>query len=227
MMLLAIDTSTRMASLALAREGELWSELTWVAGKNHTAELVPRIQGLLAQAGLGPRELQGVTVAVGPGSFNGVRAGVAVAKAMAFALNLPLIGVSSLEVQAYPFATTGLPVCALQEAGRGQMAAAIYQTWYRKWRPRLAERLVTWEELVELLCRPTIVCGEINPHLALELKRRLGRRALLAPPAAAPRRAGYLAELGWQRLRQGELLHPALIQPLYLRRPAITQRRKP
>lgn len=225
--LLAIDTCTRLASLALAQQEQVRVELTWAAGQQHTAQLAPRIAYLLAQNSLKPRDLEAVVVAVGPGSFNGVRAGMALAKALAFALGIPLVGVSALEVQAYAYASTGLPICPLQDAGRGELAVALYRSFYRRWRQLRPEGIVSWEELQDLIRQPTIICGDLYPHLAPELRRRLGQKAILAPFSASPRRAGHLAELGWRLLKKGQLPHPDLVQPLYLRRPAVTERRKP
>ncbi|MDP2728314.1 MAG: tRNA (adenosine(37)-N6)-threonylcarbamoyltransferase complex dimerization subunit type 1 TsaB, partial [Dehalococcoidia bacterium] len=71
-LLLAIDTCTRLASVALAQEEEVQAEFTWLAGQNHTAQLAPRLQYLLSQGSLNPQSLGAVIVAIGPGSFNGV-----------------------------------------------------------------------------------------------------------------------------------------------------------
>lgn len=224
--LLSIDTCTRLASVALAREEQVWIEHTWVAGRDHTAQLAPRIQSLFSEATLAPTSLGAVVVATGPGSFNGVRAGMATAKAMAFALDLPLVGVSGLEAQAYVYAPTGLPICPIQDAGRGELAVALYRTVEGGWLQVRPEAIVSWEELEGLIQEPTIICGDLYPSLAAEARRRLTERAILTTPAAGPRRAGYLAELGWIQIKEGKAQHPGLVQPLYLRRPAITERRK-
>lgn len=225
--ILAIDACTRLAGIALAQEGRVLAEHTWMAGQDHTAQLAPRIQLLLAQSSLAPDDLSAIAVAIGPGSFNGVRAGMALAKGMAFALNIPLAGLSTLEVQAYPFASTGLPVCAIQDAGRGELAVAVFRTQRLLWRRLHPEAITSWDQLQDLIPRPTIICGDIHPDLAAEIRRRLGGKALLSSPAAGPRRAGYLAELGWMQIKEGKAGDPSLVQPLYLRRPAVTERRKP
>lgn len=225
--LLAIDTCTRLASVALAREGQVWIEHTWVAGRDHTAQVAPRLQYLLSQASLAPKDLGAVAVASGPGSFNGVRAGMALAKAMAFALGIPLAGVSALEVQAYPHAPSDLPICPIQDAGRGELAAALYRRTKEGWAQVRPEAIVSWDDLEGWIEEPTIVCGDLYPGLVGEVERRLQSRAILPPVAASPRRAGYLAELGWLQIKSGKAVHPSLVQPLYLRRPAITERRKP
>lgn len=226
-LLLAIDTCTRYASIAISQGDEVLAELTWLAGHDHTAQTAPRLQHLLSQCSLRPENLEAVVVAVGPGSFNGVRAGMALAKSLAFGLGVSLVGISALEVQAYPYAPTGLLVCPIQDAGRGELAAALYRIEDGSWQQLRPEGITSWEELEELVTRPAIICGDLYPNLAPEIQKRLGARALMAPPSAAPRRASYLAELGRQKLETGDIPPIGEVQPLYLRRPAISQRKKP
>src|SRR4030043_300257 len=129
---LAIDTSTNFCSIGLSRQGETIAELTWRSEQSHTVELVPNIVRLLNQAKITPQSLRAVFVAKGPGSFNGLRVGISTAKGLALALSIPLVGISTLEVEAYPFAFTKLPICPIHNAGRGEIAAAVYQlkgTW--------------------------------------------------------------------------------------------------
>ena len=127
---LAIDTSTDFATIGLSREGETIAELAWRSGQNHTTELVPSIVRLLNHTKLDPQSLGAVFVAKGPGSFNGLRVGMSTAKGLAFALRIPLIGIVTLEIEAYPFGFTRLPLCPIHNAGRGEIAAALYQQNY-------------------------------------------------------------------------------------------------
>ena len=103
---LAIDTSTDFAGIALSSEGDVITELTWHSPQNHTVELVPNIDKMLKQSNITPESLNAVFVAKGPGSFNGLRVAMSTAKGLAFSLNIPLIAISTLEVEAYPFAFT-------------------------------------------------------------------------------------------------------------------------
>ena len=98
MLLLALDTSTRQASIALCTEDEVLGEYAWHVGNNHSVELLDRIQRISGESGKALSELDAVAVATGPGSFNGVRVALATAKSLAFALHKPLVGVSTLDV---------------------------------------------------------------------------------------------------------------------------------
>jgi tRNA threonylcarbamoyl adenosine modification protein YeaZ len=220
-MILAIDTSTDNASLALVQDGRALAEANWRCEQNHTVELLPRLVSLLDEAKAGIGSISGIVVARGPGSFNGLRVGISTAKGLAFSLGVPLIGVSSLEVVAYGHAETGLPVCPILNAGRGEIATAIYQRQDSKWRQLVAEHITTLDALCSAITTKTVFCGEFIPQLADKLKKKLKEKAVIV--ATDPPRARLLAELGEQRFKAGDYDSPATLQPLYLRRPAITQ----
>jgi len=221
---LAIDTSTYFASVALSREGETIAELTWHAEQNHTVELIPNIEYILNQAKLNEKSLAAIFVARGPGSFNGLRVGVSTAKGLAFALNIPLVGIGTLEIEAYPFAPTGLLLCPIHNAGREEIATALYRQ-DQGWHCLKEEHITTVEVLCQYIKEKTVFCGEIPPTVIEQLRRTLGERAVIPEPAIRLRHACYLAALGWQQLEQGHRDDPANLQPIYLRQPPITQRK--
>jgi len=109
-MQLAIDTSTDTASLALVQDSEVLAELTWRCGQNHTTQLLPHLSHLLNQVNLSLQSASCIIVARGPGSYNGLRVGISTAKGLAFSLGIPIIGISTLEAEAYQHAEIGLPV---------------------------------------------------------------------------------------------------------------------
>jgi tRNA threonylcarbamoyladenosine biosynthesis protein TsaB len=219
---LAIDTSTDIAGIALSSQGKIIAELTWHAGQNHTTELVPNLICLLEQTKLNLKDVNGVIVAKGPGSFNGLRVGMSFAKGLALSLNIPIVGIGTLEVEAFPYAFTASPICPIQNAGRGEIATALFQTKRGKWCRLVEEHITIVEALLPKLNRRTIFCGEIPQEVALQLEERLGRKALIIKGAAGLRRGGYLAELGWRRLGAGDFDRSPTLEPLYLRRPSIT-----
>jgi tRNA threonylcarbamoyl adenosine modification protein YeaZ len=220
-MILAIDTATDSAGIALVQGEEAPTELTWRCEQNHTRELLPHLARLLDEAGADISSISGVIVAKGPGSFNGLRAGVSTAKGLAFSLGIPIIGISSLEVVAYEHAGTGLPICPIFNAGRGEIATAIYQRQDNKWLQLVAEHITTIDSLCSGITTKTIFCGEFIPQVASELRKHLGEKAVIATTQLS--QARLLAELGKQRLEAGDYDSPTTLQPLYLRRPAITQ----
>lgn len=222
---LAIDTSTNVAGVCLSDKGAVIAELTWNTGQNHTTELVPNIKNMLAQKNTGMESISAIIVAVGPGSFNGLRVGLSTAKGFAFALKVPIIGVSTLETEAFPFACTRLPVCPVHNAGRGEIAAALYRQ-KTDWQCLQKEHLTTIENLCSRTRTRTLFCGELLDTAIDEIKQRLGDRAVIPDAAARLRRPGFLAQLGWQRLSAGIQDNPYTLEPIYLRQPPITLSKK-
>ncbi|MBN1188566.1 MAG: tRNA (adenosine(37)-N6)-threonylcarbamoyltransferase complex dimerization subunit type 1 TsaB [Dehalococcoidales bacterium] len=226
-MQIAIDTSTDFAGLAIVRDCDVIAEMTWRCGSNHTVELYPRLDYLLSGSGLDIREADCVYVALGPGAFNGLRVGVGAAKGLALCLRIPIIGISTLESMAYQHASAGLPLCSVQKAGREEIAAAVFQQKPRKgWTRLSAEHITTIEALVSEIREETLFCGDLNPEVRDRIKKSLGRKALFPPFSLKTRTAVFLAELGRRRFLKGDFDNLATLQPIYLRRPHITERKK-
>ena len=222
-MKLAIDTSTDTASIALVQDSEVLAELTWHCGQNHTTQLLPHLTYLLDRAKINLQAIRYIIVAKGPGSFNGLRIGVGTAKGLAYSLGIPIIGVSTLEVEAYQHAETGLPTCPILNAGRGEIATALYQKKGKRWLQLTPEHITTVDTLCTQITTKTVFCGEFIPFISTQLRKQLQQRAIIPPPATRLRRASFLAELGQQRLEAGYYDDPSTLQPLYLRRPLITK----
>lgn len=219
-MLLAIDTATRYASLAVYDGERVISEETWRTANYHTVELMPAIVRMLERQDVSVGALQAVGVSLGPGSFTGLRIGMGVAKGLVLSREIPLLGVPTLEIVAYPHFSQRQPICAVVEAGRGRLCVQIYRRRRGRWRPTNEPRLTTPEGLCGMVETTTLFCGEIDAVLSALLQERLAEKASLASPAASLRRAGYLAELAWARFQQGEADDPDTLSPIYLQQPA-------
>ena len=220
-MLLAIDTSTRNASVALSDGDRVVGVRAWHSMVNHSAELMPALAGLLESRGLRPQELDAVAVALGPGGFSALRTGVSAAKGLAMALRIPIIGVKSLDLEAFPFREAGTATCALLEAGRGEAASALLAQNGSRVRE---DRISGPEELLDELDTPgdvtALFCGEGLPVWAEAIRTRLGPRALICHTLPSARSAS-LAALAQQRLETGDSDDLDSLQPHYLRMPSI------
>ena len=215
-MLLAIDTATHVAGLALYDQSGPRAEQVWYTANNHSVELMPLIVRMCEQTGLTPAGLSAVAVSLGPGSFTGLRVGLSVAKGLAVALSIPVFGVPTLDATAYAHRRESAPVCAIVPAGRGRWCAALYRATEGRWQRQSEYLLSTPERLAALLQEPTLVCGEIDAPLSEFLRRVAGPHVILASPASALRRPGYLAELAWQRLSVGERDDLVTLAPIYV-----------
>jgi tRNA threonylcarbamoyladenosine biosynthesis protein TsaB len=232
-MLLAIDTSTTRAGVALY-DGRVLAELSWLAGRDHGRQLLPLIHDLLERLGRRPADLAAVAAARGPGSFTGLRVGLAVARGLGFALGVPLYGIGSLDVLA-----AGLPaydgrIRAVLEAGRGRVATAAFEPSPDVPRQLDQIRGLSADELPALVREeaahaPCAVVGDLTPELRgvlADLASELGSaasasgaaRLTVATPAASVRRPAVLAELAWRRHASGHAPDPAEGEPIYLAR---------
>jgi tRNA threonylcarbamoyladenosine biosynthesis protein TsaB len=217
-MLLAIDTSTTITGLALYGVAGLQAECAWASGRNHTAQLLPQLDMLLGHIGTSRNELQAVAVALGPGSWSGLRVGLSVAKGLALAGNLPIFGVSSLEALAYQQQRRGLSIYPLIRLGRDRFASAgfSFTSWIERHSP---DRNLSLAELCAEVEGRALFCGDLNDQVRDTLTEALGDGALFPSPAASLRRPGYLAELAWQRLQHGEHDDIIALEPVYLGEP--------
>lgn len=217
-MLLAIDTATHMAGLALYDPVKGWvlGEEVWHSVNNHTIELMPRLVRLLEQQDVAATDLTGLVVSLGPGSFTGLRIGLGVAKGLAQACPAPMVGIPTLDVVARPHMAQRLPIWAILQAGRGRICAGHYIRYRGRWRKQGDYRLTTLLELCEEVAEPSLFCGEIDSQGAEQIRQRLGAESVIATPAASVRRAAYLAELGWKRLSRGDYDTAATLSPIYL-----------
>jgi tRNA threonylcarbamoyladenosine biosynthesis protein TsaB len=218
---LSIDTASALASIALTRKAALVAEQTWDCGRDQSRQLLPAIDALLTQRGVTKDDLRAIFVCIGPGTYAGVRVGMSTAKGLAFGLNVPLVGVGRLEIEAYAFASYAGPVVAVHKAGRNDFAWAAY-AWTLgaggERRELSAPRLTPKDEIVALLPEGSFVTGDVDDELAAQLTKR-GLR--FASGAATARRASLLAEIAWGRLAAGDTDDPNSLEPLYLREPAI------
>ncbi len=245
MLLLALDTSTHQASVALCDENRLYGEHTWHVGNNHSVELLESVQRLFVEGELSMSMLDGLAVALGPGSFNGVRVAVATAKALAFALRKPLVGISTLEIAAAQHQQWPGLVCSLLGAGRTELYAACYLfegleidgtiTYtphlvgdYQMLTPAdlasyLQEQITPQlADNAELRGSPYLFCGEISEFSRQALSQHMNGQAFFGESLRSVRHGSILANLAQQRFAEQRLDDPLLLEPLYLRRPSIT-----
>src|SRR5215469_4891476 len=224
MLLLALDTSTRQASIALCSESELYGEYSWHISNNHSVELLVNIQRLVAECGKTMPDIEAVAVARGPGSFNGLRVALATAKTLAFALKIPLVGVGTLDSIAAQERQWPGPVCAVLEAGRSELYAACYvfdevrndngvithqmlqlSDYLLDTPQRLAAYLQAqasdWLGVPgERQLPPFLFCGELSNTSRQALLAQMHEKGLFVPGIAATRHASTLAVLAMQQL---------------------------
>lgn len=215
-LLLAIDTSTEVAGLALYDTQQV-SEFSWHAGRNQTASLLSEIRHLLRLNQRTVRDLRAVAVAIGPGSFNGLRVGLSTAKALSYGLGIPIVGVVTLDAVAYPHVYGGGPIRAFIPAGRGRAVVAEYRRRNERWERLSDLRNERLEQLADDLLEPTLLAGELSPEFEETLTAN--PLAVIPPPALRVRRPSYIAEVAFQRWQAGEVDQIETIEPIYVHTP--------
>jgi tRNA threonylcarbamoyladenosine biosynthesis protein TsaB len=209
MRVLAIDTSTLAGGVALVDGERTVAEYLLDIRLTHSERLMPAVDRVMADAGWRPEELRGLAVAVGPGSFTGLRIGVGAVKGLALALGLPIAAVPTLDALAASLPGAALPVCAVVVARRQEVYASLYR-WHGTAMRREWEYLaLSPGALVERLQEPVMLVGEGASLIDSPL-------AHPAPPWRAQVSVAAVGHLGVQQLRAGHTVDPAELVPLYV-----------
>ncbi len=213
MLLLATDTSGKHGSIALARGNSDGScdviEVVPVAGGTFSAQLVPQIAALLAHRGFSKSDIGAFVVASGPGSFTGLRVGLAAIKALAEILGKPIASVSLLEVIALSAGTQG-KVVAVMDAGRGEVYVGEYEVAGHSAKV-LSEQLLRKEEAWGAVQGSPVITSD---RVLAEAARAVG----LTTSVIEPVDAGVLAGVGWRKIRSGDTVSPEQLEANYIRR---------
>jgi tRNA threonylcarbamoyladenosine biosynthesis protein TsaB len=219
MRVLGIETSGEVTGVALADGSGVAAELSFRHGMQLSRLLAPHTEKVLELAGVTIREVEGIAVSVGPGSFTGLRIGVTTAKSLAYALAVPVVGISALDALA---ADTPAParalVCALMSATAEEVFAALYQWNGERLEPRAQEMLIPARDLAKKLAQSpldVVLAGQPGPHRAV-LAEALGPRLAVLPGERSPRPV-TVALLGRERLLAGQSDPVHALAPRYLR----------
>jgi tRNA threonylcarbamoyladenosine biosynthesis protein TsaB len=207
---LAVETSTLAGGVAVLDGDRVLGEYVLDVRATHSERLMPAIDRLLRDAGWAPADLEGIAVAVGPGSFTGLRIGLSAVKGMALALDIPVAAVPTLDALAALLPHAALPVCPVLDARKNEVYCCLY-----RWDGRAMQR--EWDylalapaTLASRIVEPVILLGDAAPSIENPL-------ALVAPP---PQRLPSPACVGWlglARLRARQVVAASDLVPIYLR----------
>jgi tRNA threonylcarbamoyl adenosine modification protein YeaZ len=229
MLILAIETSTLAGSVALMEaplhENGLFSgemilgEYTLNLAATHSARLMPSIDRLLQEASISITNVQGIALALGPGSFTGLRIGVSSVKGLAYALRVPVVGVPTLDVLAQNVRFASSLICPVLDARKKEVYAALFRGNGEGQVDKISEDWVLApEDLCSRITAKTIFLGNGIEVYGEFLKKRLGPRALFALPELFLPRAVNVARLSLPKFKKGLTLDIFSFVPTYLRR---------
>ena len=220
---LCIDTSTRYAGVALTQGGSVIKTVAWHSANNHTLELASTVVQMLNDASKSMTDIQTIIVTKGPGGFSALRVGMGFAKGLAESLGVPLIGVSTLEVEAARhFDAQQGPLCPLLEVGRDRIAWSLYEQGSTGWHLSIDEQVTTLEAMVDAVPDGTTFCGEGAWHTSARLQELAGSTKSVVADPPPTRQVSVLSALGVRVLAGGEVADSTAMEPNYLRQPSIT-----
>jgi tRNA threonylcarbamoyladenosine biosynthesis protein TsaB len=218
--ILALETATLVSSVALANSDTLVAELTLQTKMTHSEQLMPHVATVLEMAQVTLTDLSAIAVSIGPGSFTGLRIGLATAKALAYALKIPIIGVPTLEALAFGCSLPGIYLASLLDAQKNNVYQAVFQRQAEGWREVIPVHVLSCSEALDelaALSQPVAMLGEGAILYQQQIKER-GGNLFLPPPHLLMPRAGNVAFLGQQLLQQSVQQGVMTLEPLYIRR---------
>lgn len=221
MNILAIDTSTSFASIAVAVEEQIVAETLINTNRTLSARLVPEIERLLTTAGLAITDIDLFASSIGPGSFTGVRGGVATIQGLALATGKPCAGFSSLALLAMNFPLSTMLLCPMLDARKSELYAGLYDCSSPLPAVRLNDCVLPPDVLLDKITattsQPVIFVGDGAVRYRDQIAERLGDQAVFAPFSLNYPHAANGIHLALDSVRQGNLLEPRQLLPVYLR----------
>ncbi len=227
-MILALNTATRQSSVALLELNHtVVAEHLMPEGTGHFGHLMPAVDGLIKSAGINLKDIRCVSVATGPGSFTGLRVGLALAKGICQALRIPIIGISSLRALASQLPLSPDPIAPVLTSRRGEVFTALFrqngETGLRRIEKDGCFKL---DELPGLFVKQTVFIGNDYMTQGARLREMLGSRSRIAPPHYWQLRASSVGALACGRFQRGDWDEPGSLTPEYFRPPDIRSQPK-
>lgn len=217
MLILGIDTATSVCSLALYDGSKVLAEWTVDNGFTHSEKMMPQLEMMLDNSSIDKKQLEGIAVSIGPGSFTGLRIGLSSAKAMAYALQIPICGVSTLQALAFNLPVPGLLLSPLIDGQKGNVYQAIYK-WQNNELVEVREiQHLPYAQALAFLQetgRQSFILGEEIEGVDGQLPVNASR----APANVCMPHAASVAMLGYQKFAKGENDDIFTLEPYYMKK---------
>lgn len=217
MRVLGVETATGQGGVAVVGPEGLLAEVTLSVTAGYAERLLPALEQLLAVADIRPETLDGYAISIGPGSFTGLRIGLATVKGLALATGKPLAAVPTLEALAATLPFCAHPVCPILDARKGGVYCALFALEGAEAVRLMEDTVCSLDALLPKITRPTVFIGDALASYGEALRRRLRGNALFPPPGRAGASPAVVAALGRARLLKGEAEDVDRLVPRYLR----------
>ena len=216
MKILGIDTSTSNLSLAVLNDSDEIIEKDIYCERKLSSLLIPEINNILKRAKINLESLDAFSVGLGPGSFTGLRIGLAAIKAFALVTSRPVIGVSSLDILARNSSDTNQSVCAIIDAKRDKVYSCIYENKNGGFKKKTDYLLIEVKDLIKKIKKPTLFVGDAVAVYAKLIKTKLGKKARFSDEKHWFPRAADLIILAQEKIKEKKFDNPDKLVPLYL-----------
>lgn len=214
---LGIDTATKHASIGICEDGEVCVERTETGVVSHAMLILPLVEEVLTAAGIEVGDLDAVAVSAGPGSFTGLRIGLSVAKGLACATGVRVVGVPTLEALAHTVAARSGEIWAVLDARKGEVYAASFTASEDGVRRLTGDVVMAAASLIDVLPSSCTVVGDIEARYGELLRAGVGPGLELLPFDQFGPRGGVVARLGAVAVSEGRAVDPAALEPVYIR----------
>ncbi|SES86477.1 tRNA threonylcarbamoyladenosine biosynthesis protein TsaB [Natronincola peptidivorans] len=221
MKLLALDTSSIVATAAVLNGEKLMGEYILNHKKTHSQKLMPMLEEILKSCELSPKDIDVFGVAVGPGSFTGLRIGLATIKAMAQALDKPMVGISTLEGLAFNLIYCEKPICPIIDAQRDLVYTGLYQWQNQQLTRIMAEEVIDIHQLMAVFKEKQekiVFVGDALEKFQGLIQEEMKDLAVFPPAIVTMPRASSIGELARRKAEKAEVSKPAEILPIYMRK---------
>jgi len=214
MQILGIDTSTKFLSLAILRDDRIIAQINLDVGRQLSSLLIPTIKDILKKSNLSLEKLNGFAVGIGPGSFTGLRIGITTIKALALALNKPIVGISSLDIIAKNISVASTQICPIIDAKRDNVFSCIYECRNGKMKRQTKYLLINIKDLLKRINKKTIFLGD-----GLLLFRKIiekKKEVIFTNEKLWYPKASNLVFLALEKFNKGQFTDTDKLVPLYL-----------
>ena len=219
MKVLGIDTATMMGSIGLIDDEGAIAEYSLNIRATHSERLMPAIDRLLKDSGIMPKDIDGFAVSIGPGSFTGLRIGLATVKGFAMGCNKPVAAVSTLEALAFNLAYAEYLICPILDARRNEVYSALFKSDGKGGMKRLVQDMaIDMQTFLREYDEDIIFLGDAVDIYRERILDILKDRAHFAPKNRNMPSGVSVAELGLKKIRDGKAVDPSGLAPFYIRR---------
>lgn len=217
MIVLGIETSSTCGSVAVVQDRKVLGELFFNTGRKHSTKIVPSITNLLSTVGLDKADLEGIAVTSGPGSYTSLRIGISIAKGLAYSLDIPLIGISTLQCVAFNSIISPHLICSLIDARKGELYSALFRYNTGELERISEDQIVSIDYLCQAIDEKTVLIGDGLYLYKSTFVDRINGLVLFAPEHLCYGRASSCAILGIDNFKKAKRDEVNTLVPKYIR----------